>query len=172
MTQLMMWKRDGEWKFGIEHSESWVIRLTRDKKGRGVMIHELKSAVTDLQSAKPVPLDSITISKELWGKASRLLHTDSVLVDDKYINGINDEKKLWIKRILSENPHLVKPEPMKEPTGIFAVIKATRSYPNGTVCPDHKWVLVNGKWYSENGSYSSDWSELINPVLISEGVVK
>ena len=159
MTQLMMWKRDGVEECGVESvlGERWLWIGTEQVD---------KFYITELQPAKAVPIDVITISKELWKK----LNYHVFKGNDVYDSAVRNEKEYWVTSILAENPHLVKPEPIKEPTNFAAVVEA--SYFEYTGQKTWGRFFLNGKNWILQGTLSSfQFRELINPVLISEGVV-
>ena len=159
MTQLMMWKRNGVEECGVISKGNNYVLFLEDE----LMFYYPIKEVTDLQPAKAVPLDAITISKWLWER----LQKPYVPVTDFWI-GKEEERKGWVNLVLAENPHLIKPEPMMEPTNFAAVVEAHCAKDGNR----QKWVLTaQGLWMAKSG-WQGNWSNLINPVLISEGVVK
>ena len=155
MNQLMMWKRNGKEEWGYEYNlnSNHLISYLPD----GNFTYP-KSSVTELQPAKPVPLDAGVISKGLWETIELCAknHKDTI------------HQGLIYSDILAENPHLIKPEPMKEPTNFGAIVEASAK---GDV-PKQFWIKVNDfQWQPQHLGFSRRWDELINPVLKSEGVV-
>ena len=167
MTQLMMWKRDGKWECGWQSSEeNFLLSINPNRYSQLTP----KFAVTDLQKAKAVPLDEITISKLSFLRLTDDSGITDTFTSAEYRRGLTAHRLYCEQVILSENPHLIKPEPMKEPTNFAAVVEA--SYFEYTGQKTWGRFFLNGKNWILQGTLSSfQFRELINPVLISEGVV-
>ena len=164
MTQLMMWKRNGKEERGVISKGNNYVLFLEDE----LMFYYPIKEITDLQPAKAVPLDAIVISKELYKWMEEVSKRDPETSgwNRDYWKGVSMYAGLFSNRILSENPHLVKPEPMKEPTNFGAIVEAhTNSYAR------QQWVRINEITWETATMWRASWHDLINPVLISEGVV-
>ena len=164
MTQLMMWKRNGKRESGVLAVSDKSVYSVQP----GGLLCLLKSTVTDLQEAKAVPLDAVVITKLSFLRLTDDSGITDTFTSAEYRRGLTAHRLYCEQVILSENPHLVKPERMKEPTNFAAVVEARLSA-GYTVC---KFVFNGKHWVSENSQSGFYWSDLINPVLVSEGVAK
>ena len=158
MTELMVWKRNGKEEFGMESvmGFAWMWSGTEQVS---------ESNVTDLQPVKVVPLDGITISEGLF---EEMQIASKGLGDTEGDSGWIVAHCEIVNQILAENPHLIKPKPMMEPTNFGAVVEASA---RGDV-PKQFWIKINDlQWQPQHPGFLRRWDELINPILISEGVV-
>ena len=58
--------------------------------------------------------------------------------------------------------------PVTEPTGIGAIVEASLGSLSGHI--KEKWVLTGTGWVCLPHGYKKDWSDLINPTILSEGL--
>ena len=152
MNQLWAWEYEGKTEVGeqFKRGHDELCRTFNNKE-------RYRLIVTNLRKVKMVDEDAITISKELWGWINSS--------DVAYGNG-------WRigERISSENPQLNTIPPVTEPKNFGAIVEAeTPSWANR-----RKFVKLMGVddpiWFGEKEQSYFIWSDLINPIIISEGV--
>jgi len=153
-TQLWAWEYEGDYWIGYKRDNGSLGGIS--KQGwQGIIC----SRVTNLRPAKVADADAVTISKEFWG-------------------WINSSDVAY--EISSENPQLNTTPPVTEPTGFGAVVEAEAKHYEGertrfvraTLGSQPNWFCdtIRQKVGDREQVIRYYWSDLINPVVISEGV--
>ena len=146
MNQLWAWEYEGQDEVGIksivDRQELFAVKTWIS------LVRRTTSQVTDLRKVKVVDEDAIIFDKEVLDHWKKLL----------------SEKK-WYELLDSVTMEIEPPSPVTEPKNFGAIVEAsTRHY------GFQSWFLAkNGTWTGENEDHV-DWSDLINPTIISEGV--
>ena len=191
MTQLWAWEYEGKTEFGWKHWERTSVSLYVAQDSSVSPIRDI-SQVTNLRKVKVVdetePKTYLTTDQfiKVWKsldddkykelKAARDAARDAawdadlaIVVRDKITpDQFNILVQPWISCGLSlyaEDWEEVLNPKVVEPKNFGAIVEAsTRHY------GFQSWFLAkNGTWTGEN-EHHIDWSDLINPTIISEGV--
>ena len=156
MSQLWAWEYEGQDEVGWRHGErtSFSLFVVRDSL---VLVNRDISQVTNLRKVKVVDEDAITISKKLWG----WINSSDVIYE-----------KGWRirERISSENPQLNTTPPVTEPKNFGAIVEAQYFGYNSEKYLKARFFNNGRDWILEGTLNNFAWSDLINPIIISEGV--
>jgi len=165
-----MWKCNGQDEFGYElsnRSHDGSRRFARIDSGTSGFMRDTRF-ITDLHKVKVVDADAITISRNLWLEIQEP-NPGSV--------GWQHAFRWMVKEIKKENPQLTPP--VTEPTGFGAVVEAEAKHYEGertrfvrvTLGSQPNWFCdtIRQKAGDREQVIRYYWSDLINPVVISEG---
>ena len=153
MTQPFAWEFEGKPEWGFDYG-GYLFTFCYTESQNNT---RYKSKVTNLRKAKVVDEDAITVSRSLWLE----------------IQEPNDGSESWqnafrwmVRQIKYENPQLSPP--ITEPKNFGAVVEA--QYWRATLRA--RFVFNGSDWVREGTLENYGWLELINPIIISEGVEK
>ena len=144
MTQLWAWEYKGKTEYGWKHWERTSVSLYVAQDSSVSPIRDI-SQVTNLRKAKVVDEDAIVLDPHLL------------------VKGLTDGE--FYTYVLK-----TKPKPITEPKNFGAIVEAeTANWANR-----RKFVKLMGVddpiWFGEKEQSYFIWSDLINPIIISEGV--
>jgi len=171
-TQLWGWKCNGQDEFGYElsnRSHDGSRRFARIDSGTSGFMRDTRF-ITDLRPAKVVDADAVVIEKDV-------IHFDKFLNEVIEVSGSNYDfnytKSQKVHECAMYLQYKIYPTPpVTEPTGFGAVVEAGfKTFPEKyrkrwVSTPTCQGTLI---WNSEDCAMQP-WENLINPVVISEGV--
>ena len=152
MNQLWAWEYEGKTEVGeqFKRGHDELCRTFNNKE-------RYRLIVTNLRKVKMVDEDAVVIDlKKIPDARLKAQNTHWILRNQEY------EASL-IGEVLNQ----LTP-PVTEPKNFGAIVEA--NYPKVGIGRRHKFVRNGRDWICENTLYNFDWSDLINPSIISEGV--
>ena len=174
--QLYTWEYKGKQEYGTKDSglwPLWIMNHEPDKKGNTRFRRQLNE-VTDLRLAKVVDASAIVIGLE---DAKNFITSIRCALKDLETRGIYHPTLVELMHRLFNTP-----PPVTEPTGFGAIVEAEAKHYEGertrfvraTLGSQPNWFCdtIRQKVGDREQVIRYYWSDLTNPVVISEGVTK